>query len=110
MEQIVHAISDLATENASIPMLARTHGQPASPTTMGKEMAHFAFHLAQHRAKVLLLFTSCIFCKQVRDVSILGKMAGAVGNYNAHLVSYPSIDWQLAAKHFVNKLGKFVPH
>jgi adenylosuccinate lyase len=73
-------------------MLARTHGQPASPTTMGKEIANVAWRLHRQR-------------RQLASVSLLGKMNGAVGNYNAHLVAYPEIDWQETAKSFVESLG-----
>lgn len=70
-------------------MLSRTHGQTASPTTMGKEMAVFAYRLARQR-------------RAVAAVPLLGKFAGAVGNYNAHLSAYPSVDWQAVAESFVS--------
>lgn len=73
-------------------MLSRTHGQTASPTTMGREMSVFAFRLARQRA-------------QVAAVPLLGKMAGAVGNYNAHLAAYPAVDWPAVARSFVEGLG-----
>lgn len=73
-------------------MLSRTHGQTASPTTMGKEMAIFAHRLSRQRA-------------QVKSVPLLGKIAGAVGNYNAHMCAYPEIDWQGVAEDFVTSLG-----
>jgi hypothetical protein len=73
-------------------MLSRTHGQTASPTTMGREMSVFAFRLGRQR-------------EQVRSVPLLGKMAGAVGNYNAHLSAYPSVDWADVAERFVTGLG-----
>lgn len=73
-------------------MLSRTHGQTASPTTMGKEMAIFAYRLALQRAAVA-------------RVPLYGKMAGAVGNYNAHMVAYPNVDWQSVAEEFVTSLG-----
>jgi adenylosuccinate lyase len=82
----------LAEEYADAPMLSRTHGQTASPTTMGKEMAIFAHRLARQRS-------------QIASVPILGKIAGAVGNYNAHMVAYPDIDWQSEAEKFVTSLG-----
>lgn len=75
-----------------MPMLSRTHGQTASPTTMGKEMAIFAYRLARQR-------------KQVASVPLYGKMAGAVGNYNAHMAAYPGVDWQGVAQQFVEGLG-----
>lgn len=80
--QVIAAISDLAESTAEVPLLARTHGQPASPTTMGKEMAIFAYRLQRQRV-------------QLAAVPILGKFAGAVGNYNAHLSAYPEVDWQV---------------
>jgi adenylosuccinate lyase len=78
---VIAAISELAESTAEVPLLARTHGQPASPTTMGKEMAIFAYRLQRQRV-------------QLAAVPILGKFAGAVGNYNAHLSAYPEVDWQ----------------
>lgn len=71
-------------------MLSRTHGQPASPTTMGKEIAVFAYRLARQRS-------------QIAAVPCLGKMAGAVGNYNAHLSAYPDLDWEALACKFVSE-------
>lgn len=82
----------LAVDNADVPMLSRTHGQTASPTTMGKEMAIFAYRLARQRAAVAA-------------VPMYGKMAGAVGNYNAHMSAYPDVDWQQVAEDFVTSLG-----
>ena len=81
---MIAAISNLAETTAEVPLLARTHGQPASPTTMGKEMAIFAYRLQRQRV-------------QLAAVPILGKFAGAVGNYNAHLSAYPEVDWQVNA-------------
>lgn len=81
MDKVIAEITRLATEHAAVPMLSRTHGQTASPTTLGKEMAVFAYRLQRQRA-------------QVAAVPYLGKMAGAVGNYNAHLSAYPNVDWQ----------------
>ncbi|XP_071906716.1 uncharacterized protein [Coffea arabica] len=92
MDEVISAISDMAMENAHIPMLSRTHGQPASPTTLGKEMAIFAFRLSRER-------------QDISKVKILGKFAGAVGNYNAHLVAYPDINWPQVAEEFVTSLG-----
>ncbi len=82
----------LAVELADVPMLSRTHGQTASPTTLGKEMAVFAYRLARQR-------------KQIADWQPLGKMAGAVSNYNAHSCAYPDVDWQTEAEKFVTSLG-----
>ncbi|XP_071904605.1 uncharacterized protein [Coffea arabica] len=92
MDEVISAISDMAMENAHIPMLSRTHGQPASPTTLGKEMAIFAFRLSWEK-------------RDISKVKILGKFAGAVGNYNAHLVAYPDINWPQVAEEFVTSLG-----
>ncbi len=92
MDRLIGAVETLARQHADQPMLARTHGQPASPTTLGKEMANVAHRLRRQR-------------NQVANVEILGKMNGAVGNYNAHFVAYPDIDWPAAAKAFVENLG-----
>lgn len=92
MQNIVDAISELAIEYADIPMLSRTHGQTASPSTMGKEFANVAARL-------------CRQLQQIKHVSILGKINGAVGNYNAHLSAYSEIDWAANAKEFVEGLG-----
>lgn len=92
MTELLKAICKLAKENAHIPMLSRTHGQPASPTTLGKEMANFAFRLSE-------------VGKTFTEVRILGKFAGAVGNYNAHNVAYPDVNWPNVAAEFVNSLG-----
>ena len=86
------AIAQLAEDFADVPMLSRTHGQPASPSTMGKEMANVAYRLHRQR-------------QQVAAVPLLGKMAGAVGNYNAHMSAYPEVDWQQVAEEFVTGLG-----
>jgi adenylosuccinate lyase len=91
-DRLIAAIEDLAVRHANAPMLARTHGQPASPTTLGKEMANFAYRLRRQR-------------QQIAAVEILGKMNGAVGNYNAHLCAYPELDWQEMARRFVTSLG-----
>src|SRR3990167_9542651 len=92
LDKLIAAMTDLASRHADQPMLARTHGQPASPTTLGKEMANFAWRLKRAR-------------KQIAEVPILGKINGAVGNYNAHLAAYPEVDWPAFAKAFVEKLG-----
>jgi len=98
MDQLISAIKTLAHQYAALPMLSRTHGQPASPTTLGKEMANVVARLERQRA-------------QVADNPILGKMNGAVGNYNAHLAAYPEIDWQQLAQQFVTDLGlQFNPY
>ena len=82
----------LAHTHANVSMLAHTHGQPASPTTLGKELANVARRLQRAR-------------KSVADVAIMGKINGAVGNYNAHLSAYPAIDWPAFGKKFVEGLG-----
>lgn len=92
MQQIIDEIAKLAETHADQPMLSRTHGQTASPTTLGKEMANVAYRL--HRQ-----------LKQFNNVELLGKINGAVGNYNAHLSAYPQIDWAKNAENFVTSLG-----
>nr|GMD17001.1 Adenylosuccinate lyase [Ipomoea batatas] len=92
MDEIITAITNLATKNAHVPMLSRTHGQPASPTTLGKEMAIFAYRLYTER-------------QDISKIEMRGKFAGAVGNYNAHLVAYPDINWPQLAEEFVTSLG-----
>jgi len=90
--QVVAAIDKLANDNARVSMLARTHGQPASPTTLGKEMRNVVGRLERQ-------------IEQIKQVSILGKINGATGNYNAHVVAYPEVDWQAFSKNFVESLG-----
>ncbi len=92
MDDLIAAVRDLAHRHADLPMLARTHGQPASPTTLGKEMANLAHRLHQQR-------------ERVAAVELLGKVNGAVGNYNAHLAAYPEVDWPAFARNFVESLG-----
>ncbi|CAM3529399.1 adenylosuccinate lyase [Parendozoicomonas haliclonae] len=92
MVKVEQAIAALATEHAALPMLSRTHGQTASPTTLGKEMANVAYRLKRQ-------------LKQLDEVELLGKINGAVGNYNAHLATYPEIDWEANAKEFIESLG-----
>ena len=92
MQKIIDEIAALAEIHADQPMLSRTHGQTASPTTLGKEMANVAYRL--HRQ-----------LKQFNNVELLGKINGAVGNYNAHLSAYPQIDWAKNAENFVTSLG-----
>lgn len=92
IDRIIGAIRDLAVRYADIPLMSRTHGQPASPTTLGKEMANVVARLRRQR-------------EQFANVAILGKINGAVGNYNAHLSAYPDVDWQAFAKNFIEKLG-----
>tara|TARA_B100001142_G_scaffold291232_1_gene309280 strand:+ start:72 stop:1508 length:1437 start_codon:yes stop_codon:yes gene_type:complete len=92
MDEVIDVIVGKATEEAETPMMSRTHGQPASPTTLGKEFANVAYRLARQRA-------------QLKQVPLYGKMAGAVGNYNAHMSAYPDVDWQTVAEEFVTSLG-----
>ena len=92
MHNVVDAIARLAREHAALPMLSRTHGQAASPSTLGKEMANVAYRLQRQ-------------LKQIESVEILGKINGAVGNYNAHLATYPEVDWESNARTFVEGLG-----
>uniref|UniRef100_A0A1D1XEF5 Adenylosuccinate lyase n=2 Tax=Anthurium amnicola TaxID=1678845 RepID=A0A1D1XEF5_9ARAE len=92
MIELCKAIYNMAKENASIPMLSRTHGQTASPTTLGKEMLVFAHRLSE-KGKVF------------PKIQVLGKFAGAVGNYNAHMAAYPEIRWASIAEEFVRSLG-----
>jgi len=92
MQTVTDAIRGLAHRYADISMLSRTHGQTASPTTLGKEMANVAFRLQRQ-------------IEQLAAVPLLGKINGAVGNYNAHLVTYPEVDWQANAETFVTSLG-----
>jgi adenylosuccinate lyase len=80
LDDIIAKLTELAHENAALPMMSRTHGQPASPTTLGKEIANVVARLQGAR-------------QRIASVAILGKMNGAVGNYNAHLSAYPSFDW-----------------
>ncbi len=91
-EKIIDAIAAMADEFAADPMLSRTHGQTASPTTVGKEMANVVARLRRQFA-------------QIQQVELLGKINGAVGNYNAHLSAYPAVDWQANAEAFVTSLG-----
>lgn len=92
MQQIADAVAGLAAQYADVPMLSRTHGQTASPTTVGKELANVVARLRRQ-------------ISQVESVELLGKVNGAVGNYNAHLVAYPEIDWEENAKAMVEGLG-----
>lgn len=90
--QVITLLDTLARSHAELPMLSRTHGQPASPTTLGKEMANIAWRLKRQ----LRLF---------RAVTPLAKINGAVGNYNAHLAAYPDVDWPALSRSFVESLG-----
>lgn len=90
LRELLSALTNLAVANADVPMLSRTHGQPASPTTLGKEMANVAMRLQRAIANI-------------EKVPLLGKMNGAVGNYNAHLSAYPDVDWEKFSKEVVEK-------
>ena len=92
VDAVINAIRSLAHKYADHPMLSRTHGQPASPTTLGKELANVVARLLRQR-------------EQIVAVTLMGKINGAVGNYNAHLSAYPEIDWVLHAQTFVESLG-----
>jgi adenylosuccinate lyase len=87
-DELSDALTRLAHQHADQPMLARTHGQPASPTTLGKELANVVHRLKRQRA-------------QLAGMPLLGKINGAVGNYNAHLAAYPAVDWEDFARRFV---------
>jgi len=92
MQNVVASLEELARDYAEQPMLSRTHGQTASPTTVGKELANVVFRLRRQLS-------------QFAENEILGKMNGAVGNYNAHLSAYPDVDWQSHCREFVESLG-----
>jgi adenylosuccinate lyase len=92
LDKLIARLTELAKQLADAPMLAHTHGQPASPTTLGKEIANVVYRLRRQR-------------KQLVAVEILGKINGAVGNFNAHLSAYPDFDWEAFAQKFVTKLG-----
>lgn len=92
LDALIEQLRALAHAQADQPMLSRTHGQPASPTTLGKEIANVVHRLRAAR-------------NEVADVVLLGKINGAVGNYNAHLSAYPDIDWEAHAKDFIEGLG-----
>ncbi|ELU11139.1 hypothetical protein CAPTEDRAFT_209902, partial [Capitella teleta] len=98
MRTIIESIENLAKTHASQPMLSRTHGQTASPTTLGKEMANVAYRLKRQ-------------LKQIESIVPMGKINGAVGNYNAHLSAYPEVNWVEHAEQFVTSLGlEFNPY
>jgi adenylosuccinate lyase len=90
--KLVADLSQLADSAKAIPILARTHGQPASPTTLGKELAVFVFRLKRQ-------------LQQLERAEYLGKFSGAVGNFNAHVAAYPSLDWEGLSRDFVSSLG-----
>ena len=92
LDRVIARFVALAHDLADVPMLSRTHGQPASPTTMGKEMANIAYRLKRAR-------------KLIAEVEMTAKFNGAVGNYNAHLSAYPDFDWAAFNQRFVESLG-----
>src|SRR3954467_5443231 len=92
MDALIEKMTVLAHSTASLPMLSRTHGQPATPSTLGKEMANVVHRLKRQRARV-------------SSVLLTGKINGAVGNFNAHLAAFPDFDWESFCRSFVEKLG-----
>jgi len=91
LAQITESIRNLAHQHADVAMMSRTHGQPASPTTLGKEMANVVYRLERQTT-------------QINKLDMLGKINGAVGNYNAHLIAYPDVDWPEFSKQFVESI------
>lgn len=92
LQELLDKVVALAKEHRDVAMMARTHGQPATPTTMGKEFANVAIRLQRQ-------------IQQIKQVPLLGKINGAVGNYNAHLAAYPDINWHQVSQQFVESLG-----
>jgi len=92
LDELIAALRALARRHAALAMLSRTHGQAATPTTLGKEIANFAHRLARARSRIAA-------------VAVLGKINGAVGNYNAHVTAYPGFDWERFCRRFVERLG-----
>lgn len=90
IRNVIDAIKGLANEYREVPLLSRTHGQPASPSTMGKEMANVAYRMERQY-------------KQIANVEILAKINGAVGNYNAHISAYPEVDWHQFSEEFITE-------
>ena len=98
LDKLAARLRELAHQLADVPMMSRTHGQPATPTTMGKELANVVYRLERARSRIAA-------------VGLLGKINGAVGNYNAHLAAYPGYDWEGFAQRFVESLGlEFNPY
>ncbi|MCE1243438.1 adenylosuccinate lyase [Oryzomicrobium sp.] len=98
LDKVIARLRELAHQLADVPMMSRTHGQPATPSTMGKELANTVYRLTRARSRI-------------EQVGLLGKINGAVGNYNAHLAAYPGYDWEGFAKRFVESLGlEFNPY
>lgn len=92
LDNIIEALTSLAQQQSAQPMLSRTHGQTASPTTLGKEIANSVARLTRQR-------------RRIESIPLLGKINGAVGNYNAHIASYPDIDWPSFSQRFIEDLG-----
>ena len=92
LKKIIDAIRELAVKYRAIPMLSRTHGQPATPSTLGKELANVCYRLYRQY-------------QEIASIKFLGKINGAVGNFNAHLVAYPQVDWKKFSEEFVTGLG-----
>ncbi|AWD32462.1 Adenylosuccinate lyase [Candidatus Kinetoplastibacterium sorsogonicusi] len=92
LTKIYTILSDMSCKYADQPMLSRTHGQPASPTTTGKELKNFSVRLYKE-------------IETIKDIKIFAKMNGATGNYNAHVITYSEIDWNEFSKNFINSLG-----
>ncbi len=92
LAELINELQHFAQQYAALPMLARTHGQPATPTTVGKEIANFIARLKRQ-------------IEQLVATPILGKLNGASGNYNALSCAYPHVDWQIVSKNFINELG-----
>jgi len=98
LDHVIEKLAGLANELAGYAMLARTHGQPATPTTLGKELVNFAHRLLRAR-------------ERIAGVKLTGKFNGAVGNYNAHIAAYPGVDWEKIARGLVERLGlEFNPY
>ena len=92
IKELINTVEKRAFETRSTPMLAHTHGQPATPTTIGKELEVFVYRWRK-------------IAKKIGDIEITGKFSGAVGNYAAHIVAYPDVDWITISKEFVESLG-----
>jgi len=98
IDALIEKLVGIAHATAELPMLSRTHGQPATPSTLGKEMANLAHRLRRQRARI-------------DSVSLTAKINGAVGNYNAHMAAYPGFDWEKFGRNFVERLGfEFNPY
>ena len=98
LDAVIARLRELAHQYADVPMMTRTHGQPATPSTMGKEFANVVYRLQRGR-------------ERIAAISLLGKINGAVGNYNAHTVAYPALDWEAFCQRFVESLGlEFNPY